>query len=167
MKKNKAICAALCFLFFPLSLSAQKNDSSGAVTHWSYSGGLEYNHFSPHPGGAVGIHLNYSPIENKLTVFSLRTTVSYDFTDSAGGDFAWRFAFPLLYRTKAQLYIAAEQGVSYIKAKNNEQWTTTTNGVLSVRIFLAEHFFIEPYGRAGFPVLFAGGVLAGMRYNYK
>jgi hypothetical protein len=106
-------------------------------------------------------------MENRLAVFSLRTIASYDFTDSVGGDIAWRFAFPLFYRPKAQLYIAAEQGFSYIKAKNSDQWTITINGVLSVRIFLAEHFFIEPYGRAGFPVYFAGGILAGMRYNYK
>jgi hypothetical protein len=150
----------------PPALSAQTQERPAAVTHWSYAGGLEFNRFSLGANAAIGLNLSYSPMENRYAVFSLRTTVNYNFSTTFCGDIAWRFDFPVWYRSKIQLFLGVEQGVSYINIGNNDLWTLTINGIVSGRLFLGKRFFIEPYGRIGLPVWFAIGVLVGMRYTY-
>jgi hypothetical protein len=150
------------------ALFAREQGGRFAVTYWSYCGGIEFNRFSQDTNPALGINLNFSPLENRYALFSVRATVVNNFSGAGGGDVAWRFAFPFLNRTKVQLLVGIEQGISYINIKDSKEvWTATINGMLSSRIFLGKQFFIEPYGRFGYPVFFAGGILAGMRYNYK
>jgi hypothetical protein len=92
--------AMLILVAIPPSLSAQEQKRPAAVTHWGYAGGLEFNRFSSSSSPAIGLSLSYSPMENRYAVFSLRTMAAYDFSDTFGGDFAWRFEFPVLYLTK-------------------------------------------------------------------
>jgi hypothetical protein len=148
------------------SLSALGKERPAAVTHWGFAGGVEHNRFSQETKPAIGLNLSFSPMENRYAVFSLRAIVNYNFSETFGGDFAWRFEFPVLYLSKVQLFIGVEQGVSYININNNGWWTLTINGILSGRVFLGRQFFIEPYGRIGLPVWFAAGILVGMRYDY-
>jgi hypothetical protein len=151
----------------PSSFSLYGQEKPFAATHWGYSGGLEFNRFSSNTNFATGVNLSYSPMENRYAVFSLRAVAAYNFADTYGGDFAWRFQFPFLYSSKTQLFIGVEQGICYVNKDDGAWWTLTINGTLSGRIFLGKQFFIEPYGRVGLPVLFAVGILVGMRYSYK
>jgi hypothetical protein len=165
---NLAFLAVFCSPFFSVPLAAQENGNAGSASHWSYYGGLEFNRFSPGTNPAIGVTLGYSPLENRYAVLSLRALASHDFSRTFGSDFVWRFQFPLLYRTKTQLLIGIEQGLSYTTAsETDKQLNLSFNGILSARIFLGNQFFIEPYGRIGFPVLYAGGILTGMRYDYN
>jgi hypothetical protein len=62
--------------------------------------------------------------------------------------------------------VGADQGVLYSVTTGNTGSFSLTIGVsLGLRIMITEKIFIEPYGRIGLPVQFAGGVLAGVRYN--
>jgi hypothetical protein len=158
---------AISSFALPLAVAAQKKADYEAINYMSYAGGVEYNRFSPHNTGAAGVYLEYSPIENRLARFSLRATLSNDLIDTTSGDLGFTFALSPLYFSKVQLYVGADQGVFYSLAADIGKFSLALNFLLGIRIIITEHFFIEPYGRIGLPVMFAGGMLAGMRCNYE
>jgi hypothetical protein len=139
------------------------------IEHWSVSGGLEYNAFSVRGRPEPAVFFQYSPAENRYGFVSLRSAVMLA-PDMTAGDLALRVAFLVPSRPQAQMrvrfFFGAEVGLWYTEISGSQTVVTSTSGVAGLRIPIGNHFFIEPHLRAGVPVLFAGGILAGMRFNY-
>jgi hypothetical protein len=133
----------------------------------SLSMGGEFNGFSLQLG-STAVNLSVFPLENRIAQAGIRGSAIYDFGDTTGFDIVWVFRFYVLNFKRFQLLLGVEQGMSYLEAPSFlTLFTISSNASVAARIFLSNSFFLEPYIRGGYPVVFAAGISAGFKWDYR
>ena len=122
------------------NMNSKKNFGGGAVLAFDFNFGSSF---------AAGINATGSTNFSGLAVIE------------PAAMFRWYF----LSRKHSGLFIQADAG-AYFVFENDEDYPVKFLGGLRAgfRLPLGARFFVEPYGRFGYPFMFGFGLLAGVRF---
>jgi outer membrane protein OmpA-like peptidoglycan-associated protein len=70
----------------------------------------------------------------------------------------------------AELFLAAGGGLIAVMNgpdSRDTRGSPEASAILGLRLRLGKHFYLEPYARGGYPSLFGGGLVAGLRFPAK
>ena len=167
MKKTLVLCLLLCMAVFVFAeddgqtgtkvalslgpewnMNSRDNFAAGAVLSLDFMVGSSL---------ALGYNVTISTNFSDLTVIEPATFLRWYFLKSFyAGDFA----------ALTGLFIQPDIGAYLFFDKHYDDVTPMFLGGLraGVRLPLSESFFIEPYGRLGYPFTFGVGVMMGVRF---
>ena len=135
------------------------DDQTGKKAAISLGAEWNMNARNTHAGGAV-LAFDYS-FKNIFAV-GINATASTNFSGivvvEPAAFFRWYFV------QRIGFFLQADAG-AYLLFENKEMTTIFLGGVrLGLRIRIGETFFLEPYGRVGYPFMFGIGLMAGVRF---
>jgi len=156
----------LVFLHVNMNLFAQDNSNEEASHSFMAVGlGVEWNMDSRDNfagGGVFNIDFNLPSVPLALGITAAFSSNFYDnFVIETSALFRWYF----LGKNHSGLFAQADAGAVFIF--ESEEMTPLFMGGLrgGFRLPLGDMFFIEPYGRVGYPFMFGVGVLAGIMFS--
>ncbi|MDR2184884.1 MAG: hypothetical protein LBO80_04365 [Treponema sp.] len=139
-------------------------DAAAQEKNYALGGGLEGSYsFTRGPATGGGFSFDYRIKES--TAAGVKFTSNYYIT---GGSFSlepeglvrWYYFTP----EWAEFFAQFDLGTGFV-IKNAKVETVFFAGLtLGIRFPLQKHYYIEPYAEAGYPFLFAGGIMAGRRF---
>ena len=155
MKKLLILSALflICFTAFA------QNDSKAAVGL-----GVEWNMNSEKNfGGSAVLAFDYN-IGSSFAV-GLNVTAGTNFSGLFVLEPAAMFRWYFLSKQHNGLFVQADAG-AYLVFEKDEEYPVTFLGGLrgGIRLPLGKKFFVEPYGRVGYPFMFGVGAIAGVRF---
>ena len=114
-------------------------------------------------GFAVGAGLGFDYNLSRFFAMGLSVTASHNFTAFTATEPAAMFRWYLLGKSRG-LFAQADAG-AYLYMENEQTIPVFMGGLRTgFRLPLGRSFYIEPYGRAGYPFAFGIGAAAGMRF---
>jgi hypothetical protein len=153
--KKILLCA---ITIFTLGMNVHAQDSKVAVglgPEWNMNSREKF------AGGAVlGLGFNF------LQSFSagLNFTASHNFNGITVLEPAAFFRWYFLRKESFNLFVQADAG-AYLILEEGELTPLFDGGLrVGIRIPLGKRFYVEPYGRGGYPFVFGVGVMAGVRF---
>ena len=154
------------FLVFNLCIYAQDETASGGTSRASIGLGAEFNMNSREnfAGGAV---LNFNFNIGSSFAVGINATASSNFLGIFVIEPAALFRWYILSKSHTGLFLQADAG-AYLVFEDNEITPLFMGGLRAgFRLPLGEVFFIEPFGRMGYPFVFGVGAMAGVRFRKK
>jgi hypothetical protein len=125
--------------------------------------GLEWN-MNSHKGYAAGAGLGFDFNLSRFFAIGLSVTASHNFTVFTAIEPAAMFRWYFLGKNHTGFFAQADAG-AYLYMENEQTIPVFLGGLRTgLRLPLGRSFYIEPYGRAGYPFVFGIGVTAGMRF---
>jgi hypothetical protein len=147
-----------------MALMIRIDAAAAQEKHYSLGGGLEGSyHFTRGPAAGGSFSFDYRI--KKSTAAGVKLTSNYNITD---GNFSlepeglvrWYYFTP----EWAEFFAQFDLGTGLV-IKNTRVETVFFAGLtMGVRFPLKNHYYLEPYAEAGYPFLFAGGIMAGRRF---
>ena len=118
-------------------------------------------------GGALSFDYNL-PVSVAPFAVGVTASVSSNFSDGVVmetmGHFRWYFLGKLHSNRFSGLFVQADLGALLI-FEDSETTPLFSGGLRAgFRLPLGKLFFIEPYGRVGYPFMFGFGLMAGVRF---
>jgi len=176
MKKKLVIKAAIfsIVLFFTagqIGFAQEGAGNKGAGNHKiSIGAGPEFNMNSRENfAGGFSLVFDYG-LPTLPLAFGLSAAASYNFLNSAVMEAAsfFRWYFPGVKHSG--FFAQADLGFYYIMediaTRDVERFPMFLGGLRAgYRLPLGQSFYLEPYGRAGYPFAFGAGLLAGIRFH--
>ena len=152
----KKILMAVLFLACGLTAFSQEKKMSAGL-------GLEWNMDSRH-NFAGGTLFNFDFKLPRFMTLGLTVKGSSNFKDTYVIEPALMFRAYKLENEYKGFYFQYDLGASIIK-EEDDVWTVPLVAVgAGYRFHLGSSFYIEPYGRLGYPVVFGIGAVAGIRF---
>jgi len=162
-KVNKNIIfLVLFFLVFGQIAFAQSSEANTVI---SAGIGPEFNMNSRENfAGGIALSLDYQlPIEAIRLSAGLTVTASYNFTDTFVLETTAMARWYFLGADHTGLFAQVDLGVHLITERDVSVILFEGGIRAGYRLLLGDSFYIEPYGRFGYPYFMGIGVLAGMR----
>ena len=157
----KRLLILLVLLFLIGSVTFAQDDTKFAVGL-----GPEWN-MNARDNFAAGLALGFDynlPIAAAPFAVGVIASGSSNFSDGAVIESAGIFRWYFLGKNHSGLFVQAEAGALFI-FENDESKPMFMGGLRGgFRLPLGKLFFIEPYGRVGYPYMFGVVVLAGIRF---
>jgi len=157
MKRSLFVCLLLCMAIFAFADEAQTSQKI------AIGAGLEFN-MNSRDNFAAGAVLAFD--------FSLGSSFAVGFTVSASYNFdgitviepAALFRWYFLGSNGTGWFVQADAG-AYLVFEDEDITPLFLGGIRGgLRLPVSDMFFIEPFGRIGYPFMFGFGVLAGIRF---
>jgi hypothetical protein len=153
--KKKLLCS-LVILMLGMNLSAQEPATAVGL-------GLEFNMNAreKYAGDAV-LSFDYSFLRSFAA--GLTVTASSNFGGITVIEPTAMFRWYFLGKGHSGLFAQAEAG-AYLILEDGDKTFMFDGGLrIGYRFPLGKRFYVEPYGRGGYPFVFGFGVVAGMRF---
>jgi hypothetical protein len=158
---KRALLSAVAVLIFSMAFS--HNAFAQNDTKMAAGLGLEWN-MSSHKGYAAGAGLGFDYNLFRFFAVGLSVTASHNFTAFTAIEPAAMFRWYFWGKNHTGFFAQADAGV-YLYMENEQTIPVFLGGLRTgFRLPLGQFFYIEPYGRAGYPFVFGIGITAGMRF---
>ena len=143
---------------------------------WGVNAGVEMNmnsgnHHELHSIAALGFGVHTGGDYNINDMFTAGLNLNFSFSDlfafEAAGFFRWYFLriLPKVPGFLRNIFVQADLGVWAGNDSHTKAAKFLGGGSAGIRFRLPGNFYIEPYGRFGYPFLFGVGVTAGYRFK--
>ena len=157
----------LTFLIINMNVFAQESNAEENVHSFMSIGlGLEWNMNSRENfAGGAGLYIDFNLPSVPLSL-GLNAGFNSNFQDNFVFEISWLLRWYFLGKNYIGFFAQADLGTVFI-SENNELTPLFMGGLRGGFRFPLGIFYIEPYGRTGYPFMFGIGVNAGMRIGDK
>jgi len=160
---NKIILLSIVFLSFGLPAFADENEETAASKKMSIAIGPEWN-MNSRENFAAGATLSFNYNLGTAFAIGINATGSSNFSGIAVIEPAALFRWYFLGGNHTGWFLQAEAG-AYLVFEDDDVIPLFMGGLRAgFRLPLGDMFFIEPFGRTGYPFMFGVGVMAGVRF---
>jgi hypothetical protein len=150
----------ICFFFLLFSVGIVSAQEEPVPFRFSIGLGAEGNKNTPEKIAVAGVLTNDFAINSRLSIGS-RLGFSHDLTDVGTLEAGIMFRVYFLLRNSSGPFIQADGGLSYSFLHDDMDTEFLYGGTLGWRFRLGS-FYIEPYGRGGYPFVWGGGLVLGI-----
>ena len=161
---KKSIILILVILLLGQAVFAQSENDNVSI---SVGIGPEVNMNSNFSGGLTLSGDYQLPVSAVKLAVGLTVTGSYDFLDTVSLETTAMLRWYFLSQNHTGLFGQVDLGIIVIFEDDASAVFFDSSLRAGFRIPLGDSFYIEPYGRFGYPSFLGAGVLAGMRFRSK
>jgi hypothetical protein len=152
--------ALICFFFLLFGIGIVSAQEDPVPFRFSIGLGAEGNKNAVEKTSVAGVLTNDFAINSHISIGS-RLGFSYDLTDVGTLEAGIMFRVYFLSWNSSGPFIQADGGLSYIFWHDDMFREFLYGGTLGWRFHLGS-FYIEPYGRGGYPFVWGGGLVLGI-----
>jgi len=157
MKKSLVFCLLLCIAAFAFA------DEEQASSKAAIGAGVEWN-MNSRENFAMGGVLAFDYNIGSAFSLGINATASSNFFGIAVIEPAAMFRWYFLGSNHTGWFVQADVGV-YLILEDGDLTPMFLGGLRGgLRLPFGDKFFIEPFGRIGYPFMFGIGILAGIRF---